>query len=117
MIIERLAAQKLESSDLKTFLRLGHPLSCLNHEERTLDSGNIVPLTRIKTIVSMTTPRDVQMQNNSILPPFIELDMSSEGFGCIFLPSMAPTSAHSVSVVGVSSLASQESNVIGKSIF
>ena len=53
------------------------------------------------------------MQSNSILPPFIELDMSSEGFGCIFLPSMAPTSAHSVSVVGVSSLASQESNVIG----
>ena len=47
-LLERLAAQKLESFDLKTFLRLGHPLACLNHEERTHDSGNIVPLTRIK---------------------------------------------------------------------
>ena len=39
--------------------------------------------------------------------------MAPEGFGCLFLPSMAPTSAHSASVVGVSSLASQESSVIG----
>ena len=112
-LLERLAAQKLESSDLKTFLRLGHPLACLNGNEQYEDKslrkkpdsavGNIVPLTRIKTIVSMTTPRHGEahmIQNNSILPPFIELDMASEGFGCIFLPSMAPTSAHSVSVVG-----------------
>jgi hypothetical protein len=117
-LLERLAAQKLEPTDLRTFLRLGNPLACLNYEERQAaaagkSAGGFLPLTRIKTIVSMTTPRDLHIQNNSILPPFIEMDMSPEGFGCLFLPSMAPTSAHSASVVGVSSLASQESTVIG----
>ena len=61
----------------------------------------------------MTTPRDLHVQNNTILPPFIEMDMSPEGFGCIYIPSMAPTSSHSASVVGVSSLASQETSVTG----
>ena len=113
-LLERLAGQKMEPSDLRIFLRLGNPLTCVNHEERiSNDAGKIVPLTRIKTIVSMMTPRDVQIQNNCILPPFIEFDMTPEGFGCLFLPSIAPTSAHSVSVVGVSALAAQESNVIG----
>ena len=55
----------------------------------------------------MTTPRDFHFQNNTILPPFIEMDMAPEGFGCIYIPSMAPTSSHSVSVVGVSSLGIQ----------
>ena len=128
-LLERLAAQKLEPSDLRTFLRLGNPLACLTDKELnayyknggsitnteiTLSKpGGFIPLTRIKTLVSMTTPRDLHIQNNSILPPFIEFDMASEGFGCLFIPSLAPTSPHTAAVVGVSSLASQESAVIG----
>ena len=69
--------------------------------------GGFLPLNRVKTIVSMTTPRDFHFQNNTILPPFIEMDMASEGFGCIYIPSMAPTSSHTASVVGVSSLGIQ----------
>ena len=91
-------------------------LACLSSDEKeakTMNHGGYLPLNRIKTIVSMTTPRDLHIQNNTILPPFIEMDMAPEGFGCLYLPSMAPTSAHSVSVVGVSALASQESSVIG----
>ena len=57
--------------------------------------GGFIPLTRIKTLVSMTTPRDMHIQNNSILPPFVELDMAPEGFGCLYLPSLAPSSPHS----------------------
>lgn len=114
-LLERLAAQKLEPKDLRLFLRLGNPLSCLNDDERQANqkTGGFIPLTRIKTLVSMTTPRDLHVQNNSILPPFIEFDMSAEGFGCLFLPSMAPSSPHSSSVVGVGSMVSQEGLVIG----
>ncbi len=108
-LLERLAAQRLEPADLRKFLRLGNPLGCIQHQ-----NGGFIPLSRVKTLVSMITPRDLHFQNNStILPPFVELDMSSEGFGCLYIPSIAPTSAHSASVVGVSSLASQESAVIG----
>ena len=46
----------------------------------------------------MTTPKDLHIQNNSILPPFIEFDMATEGFGCLYLPSLAPQSAASSGV-------------------
>ena len=78
-----------------------------DERENGVTHGGFLPLNRIKTIVSMTTPRDFHFQNNTILPPFIEMDMAPEGFGCIYIPSMAPTSSHSVSVVGVSSLGIQ----------
>lgn len=123
-LLERLSAQKLKASDLRIFLRLGNPLatldpdaekSVINNVNASTRASQFVPLTRIKTIVSMTTPRDIHQHNSSILPPFVEFDMGPEGFGCLFMPSLAPTSAHSAaaSMVGVSSLASQESSVIG----
>lgn len=33
-------------------------------------------------------------QNSCTLPPFVEFDMSAEGFGCLYLPSIAPQSAN-----------------------
>ena len=47
-----------------------------------------------------------------VYPPFVEFDMSTEGFGCLFLPSIAPQSIGGSSVVG-SALSSVEDNVIG----
>lgn len=119
-LLERLAAQKLEPMDLRIFLRMGNPLACLNDEDvagrsaascnshhsdledtgstqHSLKSGGFLPLTRVKTLVSMTTPRDLHMQNNSILPPFIEFDMVPEGFGCLYVPSLCPTSPYNAS--------------------
>src|SRR5688572_29248749 len=46
-----------------------------------ISTGEGVPLTRVKCLVSMTTPRDVRLHGASITPSFIEFDMSSEGFG------------------------------------
>ncbi|XP_039275905.1 WD repeat and FYVE domain-containing protein 3 [Nilaparvata lugens] len=92
-MLERLATQSLEPKDLREFLRLGSPLCCqamdsiLHHPSRR--PGGSVPLTRVKTLVSMTTPRS---QTNIPLPPFVEMDMSAEGFGCMYLPSVAPQS-------------------------
>lgn len=58
-----------------------------------------MPLTRIKTLVSMTTPKDFRAQSSSTLPPFVEFDMSAEGFGCLYMPSIAPQSPNTSSVV------------------
>ena len=86
--------QPLKASDLRIFLRLGNPLATLDPDEKSVcvnnatRGGQFVPLTRIKTIVSTTTPRDIHQHNSSILPPFVEFDMGPEGFGCLFIPSL-----------------------------
>ncbi|CAH0558995.1 unnamed protein product [Brassicogethes aeneus] len=97
-MLERLAAQALEPTDLRQFLRLGNPLCCIPLESDE-PGGGAVPLTRIKTLVSMTTPKDFRAQSSCTLPPFVEFDMSAEGFGCLYLPSIAPQSPSTPSVV------------------
>ncbi|XP_055847784.1 WD repeat and FYVE domain-containing protein 3 [Episyrphus balteatus] len=93
-ILERLAAQALQPTELREFLRLGAPLSCSDiNLDKPYCMGGPVPLTRIKTLVSMTTPRDFRAHGSSTLPPFVEMDMSAEGFGCLYLPSLAPQAA------------------------
>lgn len=95
-ILERLAAQSLQPTELRAFLRLGQPLSCTDvNLKRPYVMGGPVPLTRIKTLVSMTTPRDFRAHGSNMLPPFVEMDMSAEGFGCLYFPSLAPQSAAS----------------------
>lgn len=90
-ILERLAAQALKPTELRAFLRLGLPLQCENLVMgEHYKVGGPVPLTRIKTLVSMTTPRDFRAHGSCTLPPFVEFDMSAEGFGCLYLPSIAP---------------------------
>lgn len=90
-ILERLAAQALQPTELREFLRLGSPLCCESPNLiKPYKSGGPVPLTRIKTLVSMTTPRDFRAHGSCTLPPFVEMDMSTEGFGCLYLPSVAP---------------------------
>ncbi|KAK9687952.1 FYVE zinc finger [Popillia japonica] len=106
-MLERLAAQALEPTDLRNFLRLGNPLCSLPLLSKE-PGGGPVPLTRIKTLVSMTTPKDFRAQTSCTLPPFVEFDMSAEGFGCLYLPSIAPQSPTAPSVV-----AGVDSNVLG----
>ncbi|XP_012287062.1 WD repeat and FYVE domain-containing protein 3 isoform X1 [Orussus abietinus] len=100
-IIERLAAQSLEPKDLREFLRLGDPLCCicLDEMETNKPKGGPVPLTRIKTLVSMTTPKDFRAHGSCTLPSFVEFDMSAEGFACLYLPSVAPQSTTPPTVV------------------
>lgn len=58
------------------------------------------------------TESSVRRVGTLVFPSFVEFDMSAEGFGCLFLPSIAPQSASGGSVVG-SALSSTEPNVIG----
>lgn len=73
---------------------MGNPLSCLLPEDQSssLVTGKSLPLFRLKSLVSMTTPRDVGRNDQDAFfsPPFVEFDMQPEGFGCLFLPSVAP---------------------------
>ncbi|CAG4985996.1 unnamed protein product [Colias eurytheme] len=107
-VLERLAAHALRPTELREFLRMGNPLNCLAPEPgQVCKPGGPVPLTRIKTLVSMTTPRDYRSQNSCTLPPFVEFDMSAEGFGCLYLPSIAPQSAN------LNALGSQDTSTLG----
>lgn len=114
-MLERLAAQGLEPKDLRDFLRLGDPLCCLPldfyHHGR---AGGAVPLTRVKTIVSMTTPRDFRAHQTSLPPAFVEFDMSAEGFGGLYLPSIAPQGPSGGSaIVGATLNAAMDNNITG----
>ncbi|KAK2154074.1 hypothetical protein NP493_2226g00007 [Ridgeia piscesae] len=140
-IFERLAAQSLTPKDLRNFLRLGAPLCCASENEDTFDArhssdpsgptyafekpqvlsemkkgtanGGTVPLTRVKCLVSMTTPRDVRLHGASITPAFIEFDMNAEGFGCLYLPSIAPQGPPTPSVVGSGMMGGSDPGVVG----
>lgn len=90
-IFEQLARQALEPKDLRAFLRLGHPLNCLLPEDGG-NERNPLPLARLKSLVSMSMPREMGRSSHGALfcPPFVEFDMAPEGFGCLFMPSVAP---------------------------
>ncbi|XP_050072593.1 WD repeat and FYVE domain-containing protein 3 [Anopheles maculipalpis] len=94
-IFERLAVQALMPKELRTFLRLGLKFSTENDSYILEDFIPPVPLTRLKTLVSITTPRDFRYQGSFTMPPFIEMDMSTEGFACIFFPNIAPSHMNS----------------------
>uniref|UniRef100_A0A0N5AD46 BEACH-type PH domain-containing protein n=1 Tax=Syphacia muris TaxID=451379 RepID=A0A0N5AD46_9BILA len=94
-MFERLSTHSITSKNLRRFLRLGMPLCCrdleeVEHEEPLCDGeGGSVPITRVKALVSIMTPRD---QRATQEPSFVEFDMSMEGFACLLVPSLAPIS-------------------------
>jgi hypothetical protein len=76
------------------------------------DNKSLVPLNRIKCLVSMTTLRDIRRDTQLITTPnsptgtasnistiispsFVEFNMGIEGFGALLLPSVSPQSASS----------------------
>ena len=76
-------------------------------------NGGPVPLTRVKCLVSMTTPRDVRLHGAAITPAFVEFDLSAEGFGCLYLPSVAPQAPTTPSVVSGGMIGGTEPSVVG----
>ena len=52
--------------------------------------GGSLSLARIQSLVTMTTSRDGCQPLIVGAPPFIEFDLSMDGFGCLFLPSVFP---------------------------
>lgn len=78
----------------------------------TAFNGGPVLLTRVKCLVSMTTPRDVRLHGAAITPSFVEFDMSCEGFGCMYLPSIAPQGPVTPSVVSAGVIGGTDQAVV-----
>lgn len=53
------------------------------------------------SLISMTSPRNLQSQRAALTPSFVEFDMSAEGYGCLFIPTlstvMGTSTEHSIS--------------------
>ncbi|XP_076787562.1 WD repeat- and FYVE domain-containing protein 4 isoform X2 [Arvicanthis niloticus] len=53
------------------------------------------------SLISMTSPRNLQPQRAALTPSFVEFDMSAEGYGCLFTPTlstvMGTSTEHSIS--------------------
>ncbi|OTF74495.1 PH domain associated with Beige/BEACH domain containing protein, partial [Euroglyphus maynei] len=100
-IFERLAAHHIQAKDLRIFLRLSNPLNSIPMDDirpKIFHRDRSIPLSRIKSMINISTPRDsqddrnVHCSNRNLTPPFTEFDMNPEGFSCIFIPSIAPIS-------------------------
>ena len=60
----------------------------------------------------MTTPRDVRLSTSSVTPSFVEFDMGAEGYGCLYLPSIAPQTTPSQSAVAVGMATGSDATII-----
>lgn len=72
---------------------------------------NELLLNKLRAIVSITTPRYNASMTSS--PAYVEFDMGPDGFGCVFVPSLAPMTSPSVSALGSTATKSLKSNVRG----
>ncbi|XP_067395033.1 WD repeat- and FYVE domain-containing protein 4 [Emydura macquarii macquarii] len=51
--------------------------------------GSAMALQTAMSLISMTSPRNFQPHITSLAPSFVEFDMSLEGYGCLFLPTLS----------------------------
>ena len=52
--------------------------------------GRPLPQNLVKSVVSLTTPKDVLSTTPLEPPSFVEFSMAEDGFGCLFIPSLNP---------------------------
>ena len=105
-LFERLSTLSITVSSLREYLRLGTVFQSTTNSDKasnnslntTTGSNSIVPLNRVKCLISMTTPRDMKQHQGT---SFVEFNMFIEGFGCLFLPSIAPQLTNAPSIVAM----------------
>ncbi|KAB0349750.1 hypothetical protein FD754_014607 [Muntiacus muntjak] len=51
--------------------------------------SSTITLQTALSLISMTSPRNLQPQRAALAPSFVEFDMSVEGYGCLFVPTLA----------------------------
>ncbi|XP_074230467.1 WD repeat- and FYVE domain-containing protein 4 isoform X2 [Camelus bactrianus] len=51
--------------------------------------GSTTALQTALSLISMTSPRNLQPQRAALAPSFMEFDMSVEGYGCLFIPTLS----------------------------
>uniref|UniRef100_A0A803Y055 WDFY family member 4 n=1 Tax=Meleagris gallopavo TaxID=9103 RepID=A0A803Y055_MELGA len=85
-------------ADSKTALQTAVPLS----NSSWASKRSALALQTAMSLISMTSPRNLQLHSSTALAPsFVEFDMSMEGYGCLYLPTLAtvlgPSAEQSVS--------------------
>ncbi|XP_063160442.1 WD repeat- and FYVE domain-containing protein 4 [Candoia aspera] len=63
-----------------------HPQTLLGSDT---SRSSAVALQTAMSLISLTTPRSLHLQSSCLAPSFVEFDMSLEGYGCLFIPSLA----------------------------
>uniref|UniRef100_A0A8C9EYM0 WDFY family member 4 n=1 Tax=Pavo cristatus TaxID=9049 RepID=A0A8C9EYM0_PAVCR len=85
------------AADSKTALQTAVPLS----SSPWVSKGSALALQTAMSLISMTSPRNLQLHSTALAPSFVEFDMSMEGYGCLYLPTLAtvlgPSAEQSVS--------------------
>ncbi|XP_065602222.1 WD repeat- and FYVE domain-containing protein 4 isoform X2 [Cyrtonyx montezumae] len=85
------------AADNKTTLQTVVPLS----NSPWVSKGSALALQTAMSLISMTSPRNLQLHSSALAPSFVEFDMSMEGYGCLYLPTLAtvlgPSAEQSVS--------------------
>ena len=66
------------------------PSSLAQFEPASTHQGGPIPLNRMQSLVSISTPRDAGFKKLDCSIPFIEFDLSYDGFAGIFIPSIFP---------------------------
>ncbi|KAM6184858.1 WD repeat- and FYVE domain-containing protein 4 [Rhynchocyon petersi] len=54
-----------------------------------LPPSSTAALQTVLSLISMTSPRNLQPQKAALAPSFVEFDMSKEGYGCLFIPTLS----------------------------
>ncbi|XP_041874799.1 WD repeat- and FYVE domain-containing protein 4 isoform X4 [Corvus kubaryi] len=54
-----------------------------------LSKRSALALQTAMSLISMTSPRNFQLHGTALAPSFVEFDMSMEGYGCLYLPTLA----------------------------
>uniref|UniRef100_A0A8C8BHA2 WDFY family member 4 n=1 Tax=Otus sunia TaxID=257818 RepID=A0A8C8BHA2_9STRI len=86
-VFEKLASQAIEPDVLSS--------------SPWMSKGSALALRTAMSLISMASPRNFQLRSTSLAPSFVEFDMSMEGYGCLYLPTLAtvmgPSAEQSVS--------------------
>ncbi|XP_009977759.1 PREDICTED: WD repeat- and FYVE domain-containing protein 4 [Tauraco erythrolophus] len=86
-VFEKLASQAIEPNVLSS--------------SPWVSKGSALALQTAMSLISMTSPRNFQLHSTALAPSFVEFDMAMEGYGCLYLPTLAtvmgPSAEQSVS--------------------
>ncbi|KAM8924593.1 LOW QUALITY PROTEIN: WD repeat- and FYVE domain-containing protein 4 [Pelodytes ibericus] len=104
-LFEKLASQSVQPDVLRQFLccgitmtssseDTGHADDPVNPHSPCLTSGSILHTS--VSLVSMTSPRRFQTNTASMSPSFVEFDMSTHGYGFLYLPTVGTVMGSSV---------------------
>ncbi|KAF6318076.1 WDFY family member 4 [Rhinolophus ferrumequinum] len=83
-IFEKLASQAIEPDVLSPCPAVTQTLRPSGPSQ-----GSTTALPMALSLISMTSPRNLQPQRAALAPSFVEFDMSVEGYGCLFIPTLS----------------------------